>query len=368
MKVVDKYMLSFNDKISIRQLQILLMLEIFGVGVIILPKKVSQYANQDGWIIIILATLLAMFYAYIITSIAQMFPKQSFTEYSSKILSKPVGVILTFGFILKILINIAMELRFFGEIIKKTILPETPFYIICFVMLSIGGYAASKGFETRARIAEILILIVLLPIAIFSLSLKDIDFSNLLPMLQTPTNEYFKGAYFTVIAFTGIEFCLLVYPYMNNPKKVQRGVLEVIGYIGIFMLVITVITIAKFGPDNLKRQNWPVLEMMEMINLPGSFIERQDALIISFWIISVFAIVNAGLFFSSILLKDVIKRGKHSHYILVCLAIIFAISFIPNNVNDILNIMNAVFLTLGISYLFIIPFLLLIVAKIRRIK
>lgn len=362
-------MLSFNDKISIRQLQILLILEIFGVGFIILPKKVALFANQDGWIIVILSTIIAMIIALTITSLAQMFPKDSFYDYSSKIMSRPIGLILTLGFILKIILTVAMELRLFCEIIKETILPRTPFSVVSFVMLLASGYCASKGFETRARLAEILIIIVFLPLTIILLfSLLKLNFSNLLPILINSNTDFIRGAFLSTIFFTGIEFCLLVYPYVNNPKKVQKSVIATILYIGLFMLFITIITIAKFGAENLKHQSWPLIEFIEMINLPGSFMEGQGAAIMSFWIISVFAFVNASLFFLSLLVKDVIKKGSTENYIIIGLIAIFIVSLLPQNIDDVLKIMNLIFITLGIAYLFILPFIMLIVAKLRRLK
>jgi spore germination protein len=361
-------MLPINNKISIRQLQILLILESFGVGIVILPRRVVEFADQDGWIVIILATLLAMIYAFIITSVGKIFPQDSFKTYSSKILSKPIGTLLTIGFILKILLTTALELRFFGEILQQTILPKTPFSLVCFIMLCLCGFAASKGFETRARIGEILIFLIFIPLAIvFFIAIFDIDFTNIMPIMVTSPSSLLRGAVLTGLSFTGLEFCLLIYPYANNPKNVRKGIVTATSLIGMFMLIITLITIAKFGPSDLKMQLWPVFEMMDLINLPGSFIERQGALIVSFWIISIFAIVNAGLFFSSLLLKDIAKVGKHSYYIIFCVIVVFFIALLPKNTNDILKLMDIVFITFGVAYAFFIPLILLIVAKVRRL-
>lgn len=359
-------MLSLNDKISVRQLQILLILDIFGTGVIILPRRVAEFVNQDGWIVIILTTILAMGFAFIVTSIGRMFPKDTFLTYCAKIVSKPIAIALSLGLVIKIIVNISMELRFFGEILRQTMLSKTPFGVICTGMILVSAYAAAKGIEAQARMAEILIFLVFVPLTfVFLIAALDVDFSNLLPVMVAKPNDLLRGSFFTGVAFNGLEFGLLVFPYMQRPKHVRKGLIHAVSLIGAFMLMITVITIAKFGPFDVKRQIWPVLEMMDVIDFPGAFIERQDALIMSFWIISVFSIVAAGLFFSSVLLKDVFKKATHSTYILICIPIVVGISYMPKNVTAVYSIMDFMYITFGIAYLLVIPVLLLVIAKLR---
>lgn len=361
-------MFSLNNKISIRQLQVLLILDIFGIGITVLPRRVAEFAGQDGWILIVLATVLACVYIYIISTIAGMFPNDSFVEYSSKILSKPIGILLSCGFVIKIIVSLSLELRVFGEIVKQIMLTNTPFGIIALSMILLGAFAAAKGYETRGRIAEILIFIIFIPlIFVFGVAVTDVDFSNLKPVMVTPPSNILKGSFFIAFAFSGIDFVLLAYPYIRRPQNARKGSLQAIITIGIIMLVITVITIARFGPFDVIHLMWPVLEIMDTIDLPGSFIERQDALIMSFWIISIFIIVNAGMFFSSLLTKDIIGKGKHSMYIIIFIPIVYFLSFFPQNIAETYKLMDIVYITFGTAYLIVIPIILLVVAKIRKL-
>lgn len=360
-------MFSLNNKISIRQLQVLLILDIFGVGVTILPRRTAEFAGQNGWVLVFFATLLAVLCTYIITSLAEIFPNDSFFDYSAKIIGKPLAWILSIGFVIKIVLNLSFELRVFGEIIKQIMLFNTPLGIVILCMLLLGAYCAGKGYETRGRIAEILIFIVLIPlIFVFSIAVTDVDFTNLKPFMQTDSISLIKGSIITLFSFSGIDFILLVYPYIKKRDKIKKGSISAVIFIGVIMLVVTLITIARFGPFDVVQQMWPVLEIMDTINLPGSFIERQDALIMSFWIISVFMIINASMFFSSLILKDTVKKGKHSLYILILIPVTYIISFIPDNIAQAYRFIELLYVTFGAAYIFIIPLLLLVVAKIRK--
>lgn len=360
-------MFSNNNFISLRQLQVLLILDIFGMGITILPRRVTEIAGQDGWFLILVGLVFALVCLWIINCVARLYPNDNFVEYSCKILGKPLGLIVSCGFILKIILNLAFDVRIFGEIIKETILFNTPFWVIAFIMLLIGSYAGSKGFETRARISEILVFVVFIPlIFVFSIALFDTDFTNLKPVFENITlDTSIKGGYYTFFYFSGIEFILLSYPYLKDKSKIMKSTLLATTLAGIIILLISTLTIARFGKYDIVHQMWPVLEIMDTINLPGSFIERQDALIMSFWIISIFMIVTSGTLFSSLIFKNVVKKGTHTMYIVICFVIVFTISFLPNNIAEIYKYMDLVYIIFGTAYLFVIPLIMLIVSKIR---
>ena len=128
-------MFSTNNKISVRQLQTLLILDIFGMGITSLPGKMTETAGQDGWLALIIGTLPACFSAFLITRLCSVFPEEGFVRYSRKLLSYPIGTLLSLGLVLKIIAALSMQLRIFSEIIKQLMLFETPIWLISLCML-----------------------------------------------------------------------------------------------------------------------------------------------------------------------------------------------------------------------------------------
>jgi len=361
-------MFSSNNKISIRQLQTLLILDIFGMGITFLPKKAAEFAGADGWLCVIIGTIFACICAWIISSLAELFPNDNFVTYTGKIVSKPIGIIITLGFIIKIILSLSIEVRIFSEIVKQTILFNTPSYVISACMLLLGVYGASKGYEVRGRISEILIFVIFIPLFIvFAFVAAGSDYTNLMPFFEADGKSLTMGGIFSLFSFSGLEFILLAYPYLNNRKNAKKESIKAVGFIGIIMVLITVITLSKFGPFDIRNQIWPVLELMDAIDMPGAFIERQDAVVMSFWIMSIFIIINAGLFFSSMLSKDIIKKGKHLWYIILTSIIVFCISLIPDNISEVIALSEKIYMSFGAAYIFIIPALLLIIAKIKKL-
>lgn len=359
-------MFNHNNKISIRQLQILIILDIFGVGVISLPKIATQYGNTDAPIVVCLAIIIALIYSLLISFVIEKYPNKNFVEIVSTITIEPVAYVVCSLFFLKLIIGVAMQIRLFAEIVNVILLPKTPIFIVVLTMIMLSAYSASKGYESRARLSEILIYFSIIPITIvFIIVAADVDFTNLLPILKTPREDILKGALFCSFAFNGLDLCLLVSPYINKPQKVRRGLLQVVLIIGFMFLIFTIITVARFGQTETKRFFWPILAMMDTIDLPGSFMERQEWLLIAFWTVSVFSVATAYLFFCTMLIKDITKKGTHKLYIKIIVPVIFFICMFPENADITSKYLAYSNENLALMFLFFVPLILILMYKLR---
>lgn len=362
-------MLAANGKITIRQLQILILLSAMGTGIIVLPRRVAEFAGQDGWVIVVgliaLAVLIGVLISAAVTAAAKHKPDAGFIEFTSYLLTRPVAYICGIALWLKLVFSAGLELRVFMEITQAVMLPQTPMPAVSIVVLLVCAYAAAKGMETRARVAEVLFAIMALPfIFLIALAFFDTNFSNLQPVMVTPTHDLLQGILRLGFIFTGLECLLLISPFVNKGKHMGRHIAAALGFAGAIILLITALTIAKFGPG-VASQPWPVLRMMDMLNIPGSFIERQEALMFSFWIITAFAIGNTMLFFGGLLVKDMFRpKGKHLG-VIVTGGAVFAVSIFPwGNVYPILDF---IYFTGGVFFMVVLPVILLAAAKTRAL-
>ena len=362
-------MLVANGKITTRQLQILIVLSAMGTGVIILPRRVAEFAGQDGWVIVLGLILVAMgiglLMATAIGQMAKVKPGVGFMGSLRHMLSTPVAYVIGILLWLKLVFAAGLELRAFLEITQMVMLPATPIPAVSVAVILLCAYAAAKGIETRARVAEILFAIMAIPfVFLVGLAIFDIDFTNLMPVLVTPPQSLLHGVLRLGFIFTGLECLLLVAPFVKGDKKLGWHIAKAILFAGGIIFLITILTIAKFG-HGVVNQPWPVLRMMDMINLPGSFIERQEVLMFSFWIITAFAIGNTMLFFGGVLIKDMFRpKVRHMGVIITAVAT-FAISIFPWE--DIYGVLDAMYLTAGIFFLLVLPVVIILGAKIKRV-
>lgn len=361
-------MFSNNDKISIRQMQILLLLTMFASVSLILPRTTSEIGNQDGWMLVIGATFIMIGYAYLITTLGKMFPEKTIVEYSVEILTQPIGYLVVIVFIIKLVVFLGLELRVFSELIKQTLLTNTPIeYIMIFFLFTLV-YLTRKGIECRGRIAEVIIFFTLIPIMLVLLfAVKDIKLENMAPVFAISSNDFFSGSYFVSIKVVGIEFLLISLAYVRNQKNVTKAAVQSIIFFMVISLIITFVTVGLFGEKNVAKQIWPVMTIMQVIELPGAFVERQDALMMSFWILTMVILNSAYLFYSSVLVGRLFKTKENNWINLMILPFAYFIALGPNNVPDTYEVMTRFTRMYGIYFLLPVPLLLLVVAKMRKL-
>ncbi|MCL2572554.1 MAG: Ger(x)C family spore germination protein [Defluviitaleaceae bacterium] len=377
-------MLSINEKISLRQLQNLIIISAIGTGVIILPRRVAEYAGSDGWIIAVLLTILAMGIGALVSTAARLRPGDTFIQSTGHFLTRPVACFLGAVLWLKLVFAAGLELRAFMLVVQEVLLQYTPIFMTGIVMLLVASYAAIKGIETRARVAEVLLALMVLPfIFLIVLAVMDINWSNLQPVFTAPPRNLLQGTLRLGFMFTGLECVLLVSPYIHPKKKMGRAVVAAIGFAGLIITVITVLTLTKFG-QGVVDLPWPVLSMMDMLNLPGAFIERQDALMFSFWIITVFAFINTLVFFGGVLIKDCLRKEKEPPPgrphgpsrgnklwqigVLITSAAVFGVCLIPWDETEIYQRLDFMYLTVGLFFLVLLPLILIIASKLKGTK
>jgi spore germination protein len=362
----EKKMFSQNNKISIRQIEILMILNLFSNTSLILPRIASELAGGDGWIIVIGGGIISVIYILIITTLAKMFPNQNIIEYTEVIFNKPIAIIIGVIFCLKLIIFAGLEMRVFGELIKQTLLRNTPIEVIMITMLFVVTYITRKGYEARARLAEFLIFFILVPIIfIFLFIIPDVKLYNISPILVTKPKTLLYGSFIISFAYSGMELLLLATPFVAKPNKLTKVGLRSVVFVGILNTIICILTIGAFGPLETSRQIWPVMTIMQMIHLPGALIQRQDALMMSFWIMIVFLLINGYLYFSGLIIKKISQIKEQNFLILPLLPIVYLIALTPNNIVETYEWLMIITRYVSILFLVVIPLILLIAAKMK---
>ena len=364
-------MFSENDKISIRQLQALLILDLFGTAVVTLPRQTVHVAGNDTWIAVLLGSAVMAVFTLVFTILGQRHADKTVVELSQILLSRPIGVLLSLGLVLKIMIGAGLELRIFCEMIGQSMLFRTPIYITALAMLLVCAYVAVVGYECRARTGEILFVFVFVHFLILMLlAIFTADYSNLRPIMIHDSSELLQGAWDTILSFQGLEFLFLVFPYLQRPKQAKKGMLQAGIIIAFFMTLITLLTIAVFGQYSVVNKLFPVLQMMDSLQMPGSFLDRQDIFMLWFWVASIFASVSAALFFSTILLERVQKNHKipARKWIFIIMIIVYAVAVLPQDIASTYDYMKVLKQYGGVFYILILPVLLLILDNLKRRK
>jgi len=248
-------MFSDNEKISLRQFKRIIVFDLFSISGLIIPRIAVDFAGRDGFSAIILGTIIALIYAAII---------------------------------IKLFACCVFATRLFGEVINETLLVDADPRLIIIMLLLISAYAASKGFEVRARIVEVLYFIVIVPLLIFLiLGLRDADMSNLMPIFTERPVDIVTGGYAVFLTFSLLELILFTAPFIQVSKTNVSKERSIFSYVvqaliigGIMDILLFIITVGILGMEETKEKIWSTVSIIQLIKLPGGFIQRHDAYIL----------------------------------------------------------------------------------------
>ncbi|BBF42147.1 spore germination protein [Lachnospiraceae bacterium KM106-2] len=296
-------------------------------------------------------------------------------ESVGKILSFVVGILYVF----KLGFSCVVMVQLFSTVINKTLLAESMKYYIIIPMILVGGYETYKGAEVRARMTELLFYIVLVPIFIMLIfGLKEVDLANLTPVFASGAKQTIYGSYLVFMVFNIIEFTIFLKPYIREEKTKQEelkklfwNAFHAIVIAIVFFLLFFLLTVGILGMTGANQSMWSTVNIFQIIEVPGSLINRQDSLILGLWLLSIFTLISGFIFYLSVILKEMFCV-KHKNTILpVILVILILCSMIPIQQEQLFQIYLEYMKKIGIPQSLVIPLILIVVTKLRgknRIK
>lgn len=368
-------MFSDNEKISLRQFKRIIVFDLFSISGLIIPRIAVEFAGRDGFSAIILGTIIALIYAAIIILITKKL-NENFMDYSVHNAGRFITFIIGTLYIIKLFACCVFAARLFGEVINETLLVDTDPRIIIILLLLISAYAASKGFEVRARIVEVLYFIVIVPLLIFLiLGLRDADISNLMPIFTERPLDIVKGGYAVFLTFSLLELILFTAPFIEVNKTNISKERSIFSYVvqaliigGIMDLLLFVITVGILGMEGTKEKIWSTFSIIQLIKLPGGVIQRHDALIISLWMFSIFTIISGFIYYISYISKKIFHVSTQNYLIIPIILLVFGASVIPMDVEKNYEYFGKYMMFIGIPQSILLPLFILLIGKLRKIS
>ncbi|MBA1334824.1 MAG: hypothetical protein HPY66_0444 [Firmicutes bacterium] len=358
-----------DEKITSNQLVAIMISLIIGIGILSLPREVTEEAGPDGWALIIIGGIVSTIVAFIITRLGDLFPGQSVVEYSKTLLTTPLGILYSLGFILYFLFFCAFEVRVFAEVLKQFLLDRTPTEVIAATFLLTSAYMVRQGVASMGRMAELLVPAIIIPYFLFLLpAVGQMKYDNLLPVLRTSPLKLLSGAAVVTTSYLGFELALLLQVYMKRPKDAGKAMLIAMPLIMVFYLAVVISTVSVLGIHEVKKIIWPSLAIFRLIKVPGAFLENIHGFIMSIWVVSIFMTLS-GFYYGAVLtLSRMLKLKDHSLLVLPLAPVIYFFSLVPDNVAKVYDFLDMFSMYLGIPFGFIFPVGLYVLAKLRGIK
>lgn len=349
--------------ISDRDLMIAVASNIIGVLTLSFPKVIAEDTNAaDGWLPILVGGGIACFLAWILTKIAISFPNQTFYNFSSYLLSKPIATIILVFFLIQFIAFTSFNVREVTVLAHQYLFDNTPIEVISLSFLLVVVYAVSGSRAAIFRLNLIffpfvivgLLMVILLPLGL-------VKFDNMLPTFQTDLQGYMRATFSSISTFLGFSIVLFYAAFVkdpqNTPTMIGKGILLPV-VLNVFLFIVC---IGTFGNATTRNLFFPTFELSRSVEIPGEFFERFDSILFVIWTIIIFTTTVFLFDVTIMMIMMLFKNAKKMNIIFIMSPLILLISMIPMNyveliiISRLLNnsmfiLMISVTVLLGIAY------------------
>jgi spore germination protein len=302
---------------------------IIGIEIMYLPNSIMKAAKQDSWISCILGALYPIYMVIIANYMCNKFPKENILKLSKKYFGNFLGSIFNFIFISFFLFMLTSELSGFSYVFKIYSTPFLKNYQIFLAVLVPIAYISYKGIKPLGRLNEVgfylTIPLILLPLAI----LKYGSILNLMPVLGSGLTNIVKGSKETTLAYTGMEIIFLIYPFLQDSKKLLKCGLAGTAIITFIYIWVVFADIFYLGIETSPKYLWPVLSLADSINIP--IINSFRFIFLSLWALIEFKCISTYYFAVSYGLNQSIKKISAETFTLLLYPLIILITLLYRN-------------------------------------
>jgi spore germination protein (amino acid permease) len=347
--------------ISPRQVFFILTMLLTGIYILILPRHLVLIVGTDGWLVLLAGGLVSAIMLFFINRVSRKFPDKTVVEFAPLVLGGVLGRIFGILLVAYYTFLAAVSLRIFAEMLKSALLPDTPRWIVLVGLIALVAWIVQNGLEDIARFTELLApVILLLLISVLLGNLGNMEAIRLRPVLHTYPSALFEGLISSLSYFGVIIILLMLYPYVNAPKKLTLTSLAAL----VFAVSITTSfflgTVATFGVYETGRMAWPVIELVKMERI-GELLERLEALFLSLWLSIAFINVSVLSFCSISGWTQVLKKKNYRKLTYPILFFLLILSLWPKDLLDLLGLYKINF-TYGFVITLIVPLFIMIVS------
>lgn len=340
----------------------IIVCNILGSGILVLPRLVAAEASRDGWLSILVAGAGTWLLAYLVWRLCKKFPAKTLPEISMLVLGRPLGIIVSVAYAVYAFVFAGAVLRVFLELVKTWILIWTPAPLIVLSMLLPVVYICRMGVPTIGRLMEIVLLLTLGIFLLWLVPAGDFNLLNLKPVGVEGVWAVLRGAEKAGFSFLGFEVMLIFYPFLARRDRALRLTLLALAFVTAIYIGNAALIFGTRGVEYTMQQKWPLMSYLRVGQLP--VVQRVDALVLFFWTAQIIVETTIQYFAGTFTLATLTKKRYHDVWALVCWPILYASGVIPIRLSQVFDWIDIVgrWGLLGVAAVVLI---LLATAKLR---
>lgn len=357
-----------EEKIDIKPNQYMFLVAGFVHGSHLLMAFMDNLAGHDFWIVVISGFVFSIPLVLSFIYLAKKFPNLDLTQILEKVYGKILGKIITLLYVLFFILILSFNLNDLASFYTGLVMQDMPRIVFIVVFVILCGYAVKMGIDGIAKVSILTIIFgIFTPVITSLLLIGDMDFSNLMPVLEISGKDYIKTiGIFIVVPFGEIITLLMVTPNVKKKRNLSGYTVKGMAIVTSIFLIIALRNIVVLGSSNsIYAQS--AYQTVRIVNI-GKFFTRVEVLI-ALVITSALFIKISVIYYATV--KSVSRLFNLTSYKILIIPI-GSIAIILGSVvfgsttshNDWGEFYATAF---GIPFSVIIPLLTLFTAKIRKL-
>lgn len=367
LKNIQKIENTVEKKISVKQLTFLIVTTVISTADIFLPSYVALYAEQDAWISVIIAAIVAPLIFTIYYKLAMIFKDRILFTYIDDIVGKFLGKVISALYLLFFFHAIALIMKELAEIMINAFMPRTPTIVLYIAMMIPIVYTVSKGFLAITKLNELLFPFGMLLLGfVIILSIPKIDMSNFLPVLEKGIKPSLMGAIPILAFMLESVIILFFFPHISEKEKALKGGISALLILS-FSLSLGVLATGIFGAKTTSNFQFAALEMVRNVRI-SAYLERFDSLVMALWVMGIYLKITIFLYLLSKGFAETIKSKDYRFILLPLAALLIPFSKnVSESLDGLYTFIQRYFGIEAFWFEVFFPVMLYIIAKIRKL-
>jgi spore germination protein KB len=212
----------------------------FMMGSILHSAFVGSVAGRDSWLMPLFGGLMFLPVFGICIALVKRHPGEDLFGIAEAALGPVVGRVVTVLYAVFFICVASLNASELEHFVSENLLKDTPIVFITVVTIGTCCYALTKGLNTIARLPMI---VLILGIAVLSfeliISVSQMNFSNILPVLAQEPKVYIRSAHIMSTISLGESIGMLLFAGKLKQKKngFVKGYAFIIGYSVLYLTI-----------------------------------------------------------------------------------------------------------------------------------
>lgn len=352
-----------KEKLNSFHIFILIPMIQIGVGIFSLPRVAAEYFGYNGWLMLFIIAGVVAFNIYLMWIVWKMGKGESvyaiYERYLPKWIVYPLYVIMSFSWSM----SASLVTKIYVLIFQVTAFPSANPMVFMFAMSVLAYVLIIKGIYTITKASTVFFFLVFWMMFLEFFFFNDLKIARYTHYVFKEGKEFWKGGLNLYSSFQGYEFCLLLFPFIQQRTRFFTAVQ--LGNVFTFAvyLSVTVICFGFYSLQQLKLIMFPFLDLLAYIKFP--FMERVENVLFSFFVFTVIITVVMYHWAASLTIQQIFKHTKANKITLYVMGTTYLISFIPSVLDEAGKwLFNIGYVNIALS--FCLPISLIVILSIQR--